>query len=40
MNNACDMDERRQIPAELELALAERELIMADQDGPSLPSLL
>ncbi|WP_454702997.1 hypothetical protein [Agrobacterium burrii] len=31
--NWCHPDERRQIAAELELALAELAVIMAEQDG-------
>lgn len=31
--NHCHSDERRQIAAELELALAELAVIMAEQDG-------
>ncbi|CUX66393.1 Conserved hypothetical protein [Agrobacterium tumefaciens str. Kerr 14] len=31
--NHCDPDERRQIAAELELALSELAVIMAEQDG-------
>ncbi|YCI04524.1 hypothetical protein M1D34_21920 [Ensifer sp. D2-11] len=33
LRNALDPAEARQIAAELELALAERELIWAEQDG-------
>jgi hypothetical protein len=33
MKNACEANERRQIAAELELALAELAAIEAEQDG-------
>lgn len=33
LKNAVDANERRQIEAELELARAEREGILAEQDG-------
>jgi len=33
LRNAVDANERRQIGAELELARAEREVILAEQDG-------
>ncbi|MCA1494490.1 hypothetical protein I6F11_26730 [Ensifer sp. NBAIM29] len=33
LRNAVDANERRQIEAELELARAEREVILAEQDG-------
>ncbi|WP_172831074.1 hypothetical protein [Rhizobium leucaenae] len=33
LRSAIDVDERRQIEGELELAQAEREVILAEQDG-------
>ena len=33
LRSAIDMDERRQIEGELELAQAEREVVLAEQDG-------